>query len=275
MKNYPEEYRLKSLPSRNNIIGQMGLLSGYGNITGPLNKQVCSNDLYIEGRGCTNVEKTGKGPHETNYRKGIDMHEAFANKSTLLQSSMVVNLGLDKNHKVNVLDLSPHAMPSGSLNFKGSMGSHCNGNQQAHNYGILLGKNIDVSLRNHGPSSTGVLNHDSRACRSDVPHKIFQDSLNIASNTELKLGQASYHPSMSTLFPSVQSTIIEFQKPQSRAPLIGKSECTPLLWLVISNYHNTIVLFLLSLFSFALHSKAKHCALIDNYRLGICNCVYA
>jgi hypothetical protein len=227
VKNSPEGYWSKSLPSRNNGIGQIGPLGGYGNITVPLNKQVYSNDLYTEGRGCTNVENIVRRPDETRYKKDINMHETLTNKSSSLLRSMIVNLGLDKNHKVSELDLSPHVMPSGTLNFKASMGNHYNGNQLAHGYGIFLGKNVDVSLHNHGPSSTRVLNHDSRVCMPYVPNKIFQDSLSNASNTELKLGQASCHQSISTLFPSVQSTVIEFQKPQSHTPLVPKSECAP------------------------------------------------
>jgi hypothetical protein len=194
LKNSHEEYWLRSVPStsRNNIIGQIGPLGGYGNITGPLNKQVYSNDLYIEGRGYTNVENTVRRLDETKYKKCIDVHEAFTNNCSSLKSSTIVNLGIEKNHKVSEFDLSLHVTMSANLNFKASMGNHYNGNQPAHNYGIL-GKIVDVSLCNNGPSSTGVLNHDNRACRPEVPHKIFQDSLSNVLNTELKLGQASCH----------------------------------------------------------------------------------
>ncbi|XP_062193896.1 uncharacterized protein LOC133897258 [Phragmites australis] len=209
MENSPEEYRLKSLTSINSGIGSIELLGGYGKIT--------------EGAGCTNVEKLVNRPHETNYRKSVHVHEAFTKNSTSVQNA--TTLGLAKNHMVHTLDLNPLSMPSGSLHFKASMGRHCNGNHLVHNYGFLLEKNFDASFCNPGPSSTRVPNHDSRACRPDFPHKIFQDSLSNASNTELKFGQSSYHQSMTNLFPSVQSTVIEFQKPQLHVPLIDQNPC--------------------------------------------------
>ncbi|XP_062199450.1 uncharacterized protein LOC133901928 isoform X2 [Phragmites australis] len=225
MKNSPEEYRLRGLTSRNSGIGKIELLGGYGKITGPINKPVHSSDLYIEGGGCTNVEKLVNRPDETNYRKSVDAHEAFTKNSTSLQNSTIMNLGLAKNHMTDTLDLNPLSTPSGSLHFKAGVGRHYNGNHSAHNYGILLEKNFDASFHNPGPSSTRVPNHDNRACRPDFSHKIFQDSLSTVSNTELKLGQSSYHQSVTTLFPSVQSRVIEFQKPQSHVPLINQNPC--------------------------------------------------
>ncbi|CAL5082799.1 unnamed protein product [Urochloa decumbens] len=225
MKSSPEGYMLKSLASRNNGTGKVGLLGGYGKITGPINNPPYSSDLYIEGGGCTNADKQMNGSVETNYRKSIDVHEAVTKSSALLQNSTIMNVGLAKSHTVHALNLNPFSTPSGSLHFEASMGRHYNGNQLARKNEILLQKNSDASFRNPGPRSTRVVNHDSRACRPDFPHKILQDTLCNASNTELKLGQSSYHQSMTTLFPLGQSAVIEFQKPQSHKPFINQNPC--------------------------------------------------
>jgi len=226
MKSSPEEHILKSLASRNSGTGKMGLLGRYGKITGPMNKPAYSGDLSIEGGGRTNVEKLVNGSDETYYRKNVDVHEAFTKNSALLQNSATMNLGLSKNHPLHALDLNPLTTPSGSPHFEASMGRHYNGNHLAHSYGIRLEKNFDASFCNPMPCSTGVLNHDSRACRPNFPHKTFQDTVSNASNTELKLGQSSYHQSMTTLFPLGQSAMIEFQKPQTHRPPINQSELT-------------------------------------------------
>jgi hypothetical protein len=135
-----------------------------------------------------------------------------------------MNLGLAKNHMVHALNLNPLSTPNGSLHFEASRGRHYNGNHLAHNYGILPEKNLDASFHNPGPHSTRVVSHDSRVCRPDFPHKILQDNLCNPSNTELKLGQSSYHQPMTTLFPLGQSTVIDFQKSQSHRPLVNQSE---------------------------------------------------
>lgn len=226
MKSSPEEHILRSLASRNSGTGKMGLLGRYGKITGPMNKPAYSSDMLIEGGGRTNVEKLVNASNETYYRKSVDMREAFTKNSALLQNSATMNLGLTKNHPVHALDLNPLTTPSGSPHFEASMGRHYNGNHLAHSYGIRSEKNFDASFCNPMPRSTGVLNHDSRTCRPIFSHKIFQDTLSNASNTELKLGQSSYHQSMTTLFPLGQSTMIEFQKPQTHRPPIKQSELT-------------------------------------------------
>ena len=223
MKSSPEEYMLKSLASRNSGTGKVGLLGGYGKITGPTNNPDYSSNLYIEGGGCTNVDKQMNGSDETNYRKSVDVQEALIKNSALLQNSTIMNLGLTKNHTVHALNLNPLSTPSGSLYFEASRGRHYNGNHLAHNYGILLEKNLDSSFCNPGQHSTRVVNHDSRVYRPDFPHKILQDNLYNPSNTELKLGQ-SYHQPMSTLFPLGQSAVIDFQKPQSHHALVNQSE---------------------------------------------------
>ncbi|KAL6844941.1 hypothetical protein ACP4OV_025600 [Aristida adscensionis] len=224
-KTSPEECRLKCFTSRNSSIGKIEFLGGYGKVTGPMNKQVYFSDLYMEGGGCTNVEKPLNKPDETNYRS-VEMHEAFTKNSALLQNSAIMNLGLAKNHTARVLDPNPPST-SGSLNFKAIMGTDYNGNHLVPDYGNLLGKNFDASFRNPGLSSAGVLSNDGSACAPDLhlPHKILQDSLSNASNTELKLGQSSYHQSMTTLFPSVQSAVIEFQKPQSHVASKNRNPC--------------------------------------------------
>ncbi|WVZ65826.1 hypothetical protein U9M48_015128 [Paspalum notatum var. saurae] len=223
MKSPPEEYVLKSLASRNSDTGKVGLLGRYGKVTGPINKPAYSSDLYIEGGGCTNVDKLVNRSDEANYRMHVDAREAVTKNSALLQSSTIMNSGLTKKHMGHAFDLNPLSRPSGSLDVEASMGRHHNRNHLGHSCGILLEKNFDGSFRNPGPHSTRVPNHGSRACRLDFPHKL-QDTLSNASNTELKLGQSSYHQSMTTLFPSGQSTVIEFDKPQSHRPLIKQSE---------------------------------------------------
>ncbi|KAG2636742.1 hypothetical protein PVAP13_2NG470100 [Panicum virgatum] len=223
MKSSPEEYMLKSLASRNSGTGKVGLLGGYGKITGPTNNPDYSSNLYIEGGGCTNVDKQMNGSDETNYRKSVDVHEALIKNSALLQNSTIMNLGLTKNHTVHALNLNPLSTPSGSLHFEASRGRHYNGNHLAHNYGILLEKNLDSSFLNPGQHSTRVVSHDSRVCRPDFPHRILQDNLCNPSNTELKLGQSSYHQPMTTLFPLGQSAVIDFQKPQVHRPLVNQN----------------------------------------------------
>ncbi|XP_066397696.1 uncharacterized protein [Miscanthus floridulus] len=225
MKSSPEEHILKSLASRNSGTGKMGLFGRFGKITGSMNKPAYSGDLSIEGGGRTNVEKLVNGSDETYYRKNVDVHEAFTKNSALLQNSATMNLGLAKNHPLHALDLNPLTTPSGSPHFEASMGRHYNGNHLAHSYGIRLEKNFDASFCNPMPRSTGVLNHDSRACRPNFPHKTFQDTVSNASNTELKLGQSSYHQSMTTRFPLGQSAMIEFQKPQTHRPPINQNPC--------------------------------------------------
>ncbi|RLN32810.1 uncharacterized protein C2845_PM03G05990 [Panicum miliaceum] len=223
MKSSPEEYMLKSPASRNSGTGKVGLLGGYGKNTGPINNPDYSSNLYIEGGECTNVDKQMNGSDETNYRKSVDVHEALIKNSAMLQNSTIMNLGLAKNHMVHALNLNPLNTPSGSLHFEASRGRHYNGNHLAHNYAILLEKNLDASFHNPGPRSTGVVSHDSRVCKPDFPHKILQDNLCNPSNTELKLGQSSYHQPMTTLFPLGQSTVIDFQKPQSHRPLVNQN----------------------------------------------------
>ncbi|ONM23440.1 Histone-lysine N-methyltransferase ATX4 [Zea mays] len=223
MKSSPEEHILKSLASRNSGTGKMGLLSRYGKITGHMNKPAYSNDLSVEGGGHTNVEKLVNRTDETYYRKSVDVHETFTKNSALLQNSAVVNLGPAKNHPVHAFDLNPLTTPSGSPHFEASMGRHYNGNHLAHSHGIHLEKNFDASFCNPMPRFTGVMNHDSRACRPNFSNKTFQDTLSNASNTELKLGQSSYHQSMTTLSPLGQSTMIEFQKPQTHRPPINQN----------------------------------------------------
>lgn len=233
MKSSREEYISKSLTSRDSGMGKMGLLGRYGKITGPMNKPAYSSDLYIEGGGRTNVKKLVNGSDETN-RNSVDVHEAFTKNSALLQNSTTMNFGLAKN-TVHALDLNPLITPSGSPHFEASMGRHYNGNHLAHSYGILLDKNFDASFSNPMPRSTRVLNHDSSVCRPDLPQKMFQDTLSNSSNTELKLGQSSYHQSMTTQFPLGKSMVIEFQKPETHRPSINQSElafCIVLLSLV-------------------------------------------
>ncbi|ONM23517.1 Histone-lysine N-methyltransferase ATX4 [Zea mays] len=257
MKSSPEEHILKSLASRNSGTGKMGLLSRYGKITGHMNKPAYSNDLSVEGGGHTNVEKLVNRTDETYYRKSVDVHETFTKNSALLQNSAVVNLGPAKNHPVHAFDLNPLTTPSGSPHFEASMGRHYNGNHLAHSHGIHLEKNFDASFCNPMPRFTGVMNHDSRACRPNFSNKTFQDTLSNASNTELKLGQSSYHQSMTTLSPLGQSTMIEFQKPQTHRPPINQSElafCT----LFLSLFSLCIVIQRYSFVS-ASHAKTLKC----------------
>uniref|UniRef100_A0ACD5XVK8 Uncharacterized protein n=1 Tax=Avena sativa TaxID=4498 RepID=A0ACD5XVK8_AVESA len=214
----PEGYRLKSFLMGNSSMEKAGLFSGYGKITGPINRTSYSNDLHNEGRGCTTVEKLVNKRDET-YRRSADVPTSSAKNYTLMQSS-AINLGLAKSHTVDAVNLNHFSRPSGSPHFTGSTGGHYNGNHFAHNYADLLEKN--PSFRNPAPRSIGVLSYDS-TCRPHFSNKILQDSLGSASNTELKLGQSSYHQSRTSLFPSVQSTSIDFQKPQSHLPLITQN----------------------------------------------------
>ncbi|KAJ1290773.1 hypothetical protein BS78_02G269600 [Paspalum vaginatum] len=218
MKRPPEEYMLKSLASRNSDTGKVGLLGRYGKVNGPISKPAYSSDLYIEDGGCTNVDKLVNRPDEANYRLHVEKNSA------LLHSSTTMSSGLTKNHTGHAFDLNPLSRPSGSLDFEASMGRHYNRDHLGHSCGILLEKNFDASFRNPGPCSTTVPNHGSRACGLDFPHKL-QDTLSNASNTELKLGQSSYHQSITTLFPSGQSTVIEFDKALSHRPSIKQNPC--------------------------------------------------
>ncbi|KAF8759291.1 hypothetical protein HU200_010329 [Digitaria exilis] len=61
VKSSPEEYMLRSLASRNSGIGKVGLFGGYGKFTEPINNPVYSGDLYIEGGGCSSVDKQMNG----------------------------------------------------------------------------------------------------------------------------------------------------------------------------------------------------------------------
>lgn len=223
VKSSPEEYMLRSLASRNSGIGKVGLFGGYGKFTEPINNPVYSGDLYIEGGGCSSVDKQMNGSGETNYRKSAHVHE-YLTKNSALQNSTIMNFGIAKNHTVDALNLKPLSTPSGSLHFEASMGRHYNGNHLAPNHGLLLEKNFDASFHNPGPHSTRIVNQDSRTCRPDFPQKILQDTLCHYSNTELKLGQSSPYQSMATLFPLGKSAVIEFQKPQSHRPVINQSE---------------------------------------------------
>jgi hypothetical protein len=215
----PEGYRLKSLPTGKTSMEKVGLLSGHGKITGPINRTIYSNDLHSEGRGCTTAEKLMNKRDET-YCRSADVPTSFTKNYALPQSSGI-NLGLARNHNVDAANLNHFSKPSRSPYFTASTGGNYNGN---HFHADLLEKNFDASFCNPAPRSAGVLSYDSRAHRPTIPNKILQDSLGSASNTELKLGQSSYHQSLTSLFPSVQSTAIDFRKPQSHLPLISQSE---------------------------------------------------
>lgn len=220
----PEGYMMKSLLTRNTSMEKIGLFSAYGNITGPITGAVYSNDFHNEGREFTTVEKLVNKQHETYYKKSADVHTTFTKNYTLLQNSEK-NLGLDKNHTGNAASINPVSRPSGSVYITEKAGGSYKGDHLSHNYAGLLEKNFDASFRNPTPRSTGVLSYDSMACRSYFPNKILQNSLGSSSNTELKLGQSSYDQSMTSLFPSVQSTTIDFQKPQSHLPSITQNPC--------------------------------------------------
>ncbi|CAM0953007.1 unnamed protein product [Alopecurus aequalis] len=217
----PEGHRLKSRLAGNNSVEKVGLFSGHGKITAPINRTKFSSDLHNEGRGYTTVEKLVNKRDEP-YGRGADVHTSFT-KNYALPQNPGANLGLDKNHTIDAANLNQFSRPSGNPYFTASTGGHYTGNHFSQNYANLLGKNFDDSFRNPTPRSTGVLSYDSRVDRSNFPNKIFQDTLGSASNTELKLGQSSYHHSLSSLFPSVQSTSIDFQKPQSHLTLITQN----------------------------------------------------
>ncbi|KAM0862463.1 hypothetical protein ACQ4PT_045233 [Festuca glaucescens] len=219
----PVGYKLKSLPTGNSSMEKVGLFSGYGKSTGPINRTSYSNDLHNKGRECTTVEKMVNKRDET-YCRSADVSTSFTKNYALPQSSRI-NLGLAKKHMVDAVNLNHFSRPTGGPYFTASTGGHYDGNHFAHNYANLLEKNFDVSFRNPAPRPTGVLSYDSRVQRPTFPNKILQDSLGSASNTELKLGQSSYHQSLTSLFPSVQSTAIDFQKPQSHLPLISQNLC--------------------------------------------------
>ncbi|KAM0897915.1 hypothetical protein ACQ4PT_022246 [Festuca glaucescens] len=219
----PVGYKLKSLPTGNSSMEKVGLFSGYGKSTGPINRTSYSNDLHNKGRECTTVEKMVNKRDET-YCRSADVSTSFTKNYALPQSSRI-NLGLAKKHTVDAVNLNHFSRPTGGPYFTASTGGHYDGNHFAHNYANLLEKNFDVSFRNPAPRPTGVLSYDSRVQRPTFPNKILQDSLGSASNTELKLGQSSYHQSLTSLFPSVQSTAIDFQKPQSHLPLISQNLC--------------------------------------------------
>uniref|UniRef100_A0A0D9XGM5 Histone-lysine N-methyltransferase n=1 Tax=Leersia perrieri TaxID=77586 RepID=A0A0D9XGM5_9ORYZ len=201
----PEEYWKKNLLITNNKMEKTGLFSGHGKKTGPIDNSFYSSEMF---GGFTSVEKLVNKPDETYYRKSVGLHEAFTKKQALHQSSKI-NLA---NHMVHDMNLNSISRPSERTYSTANTGLTYSRNHLAHNYANLLEKNLNNLSRSPGPSSTRVLSYDSRACMPDIPHKIFQDGSVRPSNTELKLGQSSYH--QSTLFPSVQSTTIEFQKPQ-------------------------------------------------------------
>ncbi|VAI35841.1 unnamed protein product [Triticum turgidum subsp. durum] len=235
----PEGYRLKNLLARNTSMEKVGLFNGYGKGTGPMNGTVYSNDvrkstgpisgtvysndLHNEGRGHTTVEKLGNKRDETYYRSA-DVHTSFARNFALLQNSET-NLGLAKNHTVNTANLNQISRLSGSPYITASTSAHHNGNHSSHNYADLLENNSGASFRNPAPISPVVFSNDTRAGRYNFPSKILQDSLSSASNTELKLGQSSYHQSLTALFPSAQSTLIDFQRPQSHLPSATQNHC--------------------------------------------------
>uniref|UniRef100_A0A0E0M4E6 Histone-lysine N-methyltransferase n=1 Tax=Oryza punctata TaxID=4537 RepID=A0A0E0M4E6_ORYPU len=206
----PEEYWTKSLLTTNSNMEKTGLFSGHGKNTGPINNPVCSSDMHNEVGRFTSVEKLVNKPDETYHRKSVGLHEAFTKKPALQQSSKI-NLA---NHTIHDMNMNSISRPSKRTYSTANMGITYSRNHLAHDYANLLEKNLNNLSHSPAPSSTRVLSNDSRACMPDVPHKIIQDGSGRASNTELKLGQSSYHQSMTALFPSVQSTIIEFQKPQ-------------------------------------------------------------
>uniref|UniRef100_A0A0E0EUT3 Histone-lysine N-methyltransferase n=1 Tax=Oryza meridionalis TaxID=40149 RepID=A0A0E0EUT3_9ORYZ len=210
MRYSSEEYWTKSLLTTNNNMEKTGLFSGHGKSTGHINNPVYSSDIHNEVGRFTSVEKLVNKPDETFYRKSVGLHEAFS-KNPALQQSSKINLA---NHTIHDMNMNSISRPSERTYSTANMGITYSRNHLAHDYANLLEKNLNNLSRSPGPSSTRVLSNDSRACMPDVPHKIIQDGSGRASNTELKLGQSSYHQSMATLFPSVQSTIIEFQKPQ-------------------------------------------------------------
>ncbi|KAM3259736.1 hypothetical protein ACQJBY_051173 [Aegilops geniculata] len=235
----PEGYRLKNLLARNTSMEKVGLFNGYGKSTGPINRTVYSNDLRKstgpisgtvyssdldnEGRGHTTVEKLGNKRDETYYRSA-DVHTSFARNFALLQNSET-NLGLAKNHTVNAANLNQISRPSGSPYITASTNAHHNGNHSSHSYADLVENTFGASFRNPAPRSPVVFSNDTRAGRYNFPNKILQDSLSSASNTELKLGQSSYHQSLTALFPSAQSTLIDFQRPQSHLPSVTQNHC--------------------------------------------------
>uniref|UniRef100_M8BXS4 Histone-lysine N-methyltransferase n=1 Tax=Aegilops tauschii TaxID=37682 RepID=M8BXS4_AEGTA len=235
----PEGYRLKNLLARNTSMEKVGLFNAYGKSTGPINGTVYSNDLrkstgpisgtvyssdlHNEGRGHTTVEKLGNKRDGTYYRSA-DVHTSFARNFALLQNSET-NLGLAKNHTVNAVNLNQISRPSGSPYITASTNAHHNGNHSSHSYADLVENNFGASFRNPAPRSPVVFSNDTRAGRYNFPNKILQDSLSSASNTELKLGQSSYHQSLTALFPSAQSTLIDFQRPQSHLPSVTQNHC--------------------------------------------------
>uniref|UniRef100_A0A0D3H9X4 Histone-lysine N-methyltransferase n=1 Tax=Oryza barthii TaxID=65489 RepID=A0A0D3H9X4_9ORYZ len=210
MRYSSEEYWMKSLLTTNNNMEKTGLFSGHGKSTGHINNPVYSSDIHNEVGRFTSVEKLVNKPDETFYRKSVGLHEAFS-KNPAIQQSSKINLA---NHMIHDMNMNSISRPSERTYSTANMGITYSRNHLAHDYANFLEKNLNNLSRSPGPSSTRVLSNDSRACMPDVPHKIIQDGSGRASNTELKLGQSSYHQSMATLFPSVQSTIIEFQKPQ-------------------------------------------------------------
>ncbi|EEC85039.1 hypothetical protein OsI_32352 [Oryza sativa Indica Group] len=210
MRYSSEEYWTKSLLTTNNNMEKTGLFSGHGKSTGHINNPVYSSDIHNEVGRFTSVEKLVNKPDETFYRKSVGLHEAFS-KNPAIQQSSKINLA---NHMIHDMNMNSISRPSERTYSTANMGITYSRNHLAHDYANFLEKNLNNLSRSPGPSSTRVLSNDSRACMPDVPHKIIQDGSGRASNTELKLGQSSYHLSMATLFPSVQSTIIEFQKPQ-------------------------------------------------------------
>ncbi|KAF0905733.1 hypothetical protein E2562_008807 [Oryza meyeriana var. granulata] len=210
MRYSPEEYWTKSLLITNSNMEKTGLFSSHGKNTGPIDNPLYSSDMHNDVGGFTSVEKLVNKPDETYYRKSVGLHEAFTKKPTL-QQSLKMNL---TNHTIHDMNLNSISSLSERTYPTANMGITYSRNHLAHDYANLLEKNSNNLSRSPGPSSTRVLSNDSRACMPDAPHKIFQDGSGRASNTELKLGRSSYHQSMTTLFPSVQSTIIEFQKPQ-------------------------------------------------------------
>ncbi|XP_066160315.1 uncharacterized protein [Oryza sativa Japonica Group] len=210
MRYSSEEYWTKSLLTTNNNMEKTGLFSGHGKSTGHINNPVYSSDIHNEVGRFTSVEKLVNKPDETFYRKSVGLHEAFS-KNPAIQQSSKINLA---NHMIHDMNMNSISRPSERTYSTANMGITYSRNHLAHDYANFLEKNLNNLSRSPGPSSTRVLSNDSRACMPDVPHKIIQDGSGRASNTELKLGQSSYHQSMATLFPSVQSTIIEFQKPQ-------------------------------------------------------------
>ncbi|XP_040383333.1 uncharacterized protein LOC102721579 isoform X2 [Oryza brachyantha] len=210
MRYSPEELWTKNLLIANSNMEKTGLFSGHGNNTGPIDNPVYSSDMHNEVGGLTSVEKLVNKPDETYYRKSVGLHEAFTKKPALQQSSKL-NLA---NHTIHDMNLNSIRTPKVRTCSTANMGITYSRNHLAHDYANLLEKNLNNLSRSSGPSSTRVSRNDNRACMPDIPRKIFQDGSGRASNTELKLGQSSYHQSMTTLFPSVQSTIIEFQKPQ-------------------------------------------------------------